>query len=50
MRLGASTDGKKQFGVPNDTGGMEVCYRRDLMRKAGLPEDVANRSAAARPY
>ncbi|TMR91786.1 extracellular solute-binding protein [Nonomuraea basaltis] len=35
---GVSTDGKV-FGLGTDIGGMSLCYRTDLFKKAGLPTD-----------
>jgi cellobiose transport system substrate-binding protein len=36
----ASTpDGKSLIGLPTDTGGLAVCYRKDLFAAAGLPTD-----------
>jgi cellobiose transport system substrate-binding protein len=38
----ASTpDGKSVIGLPTDTGGLAICYRKDLFGKAGLPTDRA---------
>src|SRR5947207_6342048 len=37
---GASTpDGKKLIGLGTDVGPMAICYRTDLLAKAGLPTD-----------
>ncbi|WP_327582714.1 extracellular solute-binding protein [Nonomuraea sp. NBC_00507] len=41
---GVSTDGKV-FGLGTDIGGMSICYRTDLFKKAGLPTDRAEVSA-----
>jgi cellobiose transport system substrate-binding protein len=32
-----SPDGKTQIGLGTDVGGLAMCYRTDLFRKAGLP-------------
>lgn len=32
-------DGKSLIGLPTDTGGLAVCYRKDLFAAAGLPTD-----------
>jgi cellobiose transport system substrate-binding protein len=32
-------DGSALIGLPTDVGGMAMCYRRDLFKKAGLPAD-----------
>jgi cellobiose transport system substrate-binding protein len=36
--LGKASDGKL-IGLPTDVGSLAVCYRRDLFKAAGLPED-----------
>jgi len=36
--LGKSPDGKL-IGLPTDVGSLAVCYRRDLFKAAGLPEE-----------
>jgi cellobiose transport system substrate-binding protein len=36
--LGKAADGKL-MGLPTDVGSLAVCYRRDLFKAAGLPED-----------
>lgn len=36
--LGKSPDGKL-IGLPTDVGSLAVCYRRDLFKAAGLPDD-----------
>jgi cellobiose transport system substrate-binding protein len=36
--LGKAPDGKL-IGLPTDVGSLAVCYRRDLFKAAGLPED-----------
>src|SRR3979409_2577686 len=36
--LGKAPDGKL-IGLPTDVGSLAVCYRRDLFKQAGLPED-----------
>src|SRR5207302_1928955 len=33
----SSADGKVLFGLGTDTGGLAMCYRPSLMKKAGLP-------------
>ena len=38
-KAGASADGKTVFGVGTDVGGLAMCYRSDLFKKAGLPTD-----------
>jgi cellobiose transport system substrate-binding protein len=38
-KTGSSADGKILFGVATDTGGLALCYRPSLMKKAGLPAD-----------
>ena len=40
-----TADGKSLIGLPTDTGGLAVCYRTDLFKKAGLPTDPAQVSA-----
>lgn len=34
-----SPDGKYQFGLGTDVGGLAMCYRTDLFKAAGLPTD-----------
>ena len=34
-----STDKKTQIGLGTDVGGLAMCYRSDLFKKAGLPTD-----------
>ncbi len=34
-----SPDGKTQIGLGTDVGGLAMCYRRDLFKKAGLPTE-----------
>jgi cellobiose transport system substrate-binding protein len=34
-----SADGKTQIGLGTDVGGLAMCYRSDLFKKAGLPTD-----------
>jgi cellobiose transport system substrate-binding protein len=36
---GMSPDGSKLIGLGTDVGSMALCYRRDLFKKAGLPDD-----------
>jgi cellobiose transport system substrate-binding protein len=38
-------DGSTLIGLPTDVGGMAMCYRRDLFRKAGLPSERSEVSA-----
>ncbi len=33
----STSDGSHLIGLPTDTGGLAVCYRKDLFAKAGLP-------------
>jgi cellobiose transport system substrate-binding protein len=37
--IGMSPDGKKLLGLGTDVGGLAMCYRTDLFKKAGLPTD-----------
>ncbi|SFE09909.1 cellobiose transport system substrate-binding protein [Actinacidiphila alni] len=37
----SSRDGSSLFGLGTDMGGMALCYRADLFKKAGLPTDRA---------
>ncbi|MEV1175252.1 extracellular solute-binding protein [Nonomuraea sp. NPDC049784] len=41
---GVTADGKV-FGLGTDIGGMSLCYRKDLFKKAGLPTDREKVSA-----
>jgi len=41
----SSPDGKILFGVCTDIGGLALCYRPSLMKKAGLPDDPAGLAA-----
>lgn len=41
---GVTADGKL-FGLGTDIGGMSICYRADLFKKAGLPSDREKVSA-----
>jgi cellobiose transport system substrate-binding protein len=34
-----TADGKKTIGLGTDVGGLAMCYRSDLFKKAGLPTD-----------
>ncbi|GAA1833097.1 extracellular solute-binding protein [Luedemannella flava] len=34
---GKTADGSKLLGLPTDVGGLAMCYRTDLFKKAGLP-------------
>ncbi|NUR85168.1 MAG: carbohydrate ABC transporter substrate-binding protein [Nonomuraea sp.] len=36
---GLSKDGKQLLGLGTDVGGLAMCYRKDLFKKAGLPTD-----------
>lgn len=36
---GLSKDGGQLLGLGTDVGGLAMCYRKDLFKKAGLPED-----------
>jgi cellobiose transport system substrate-binding protein len=38
-KLGLSPDGKQLVGLGTDIGPLGMCYRKDLFKKAGLPED-----------
>ncbi|GAA1822093.1 ABC transporter substrate-binding protein [Luedemannella flava] len=38
---GMTADGKSLIGLGTDVGGMAMCYRSDLFKKAGLPTDRA---------
>ena len=38
-QLGKAPDGQKLIGLPTDVGSLAVCYRRDLFKAAGLPDD-----------
>ena len=44
-KAGASSDGKIVFGVGTDVGGLAMCYRSDLFKAAGLPDDPAGVAA-----
>jgi len=44
-KTGSSADGKTMFGISTDTGGLALCYRPSLMKKAGLPDDPDGLSA-----
>ena len=37
----SSADGSSLYGLGTDMGGMALCYRSDLFKKAGLPTDRA---------
>jgi len=39
MTQTTTPDGKSVIGLPTDTGGLAVCYRKDLFAAAGLPSD-----------
>ncbi|MEU5879519.1 extracellular solute-binding protein [Spirillospora sp. NPDC047279] len=38
-QMGLSPDGKQLVGLGTDIGPLGMCYRKDLFKKAGLPED-----------
>ncbi|MEU4535749.1 ABC transporter substrate-binding protein [Streptosporangium sp. NPDC023825] len=38
-KLGVSNDGSALLGLGTDVGGLAMCYRPDLFKKAGLPTD-----------
>ncbi|GIH94474.1 extracellular solute-binding protein [Planobispora siamensis] len=38
-QLGVSNDGSSLMGLGTDVGGLAMCYRPDLFKKAGLPTD-----------
>ncbi|MEV6980293.1 extracellular solute-binding protein [Sphaerisporangium sp. NPDC051017] len=38
-KQGLSPDGSKLLGLGTDVGGLAMCYRTDLFKKAGLPTD-----------
>jgi cellobiose transport system substrate-binding protein len=40
-KAAASSDGKIVFGVGTDVGGLAMCYRADLLKAAGMPDDPA---------
>jgi cellobiose transport system substrate-binding protein len=44
-KAGSSADGKTLFGVGTDIGGLALCYRQDLVKAAGLPDDPAGLAA-----
>jgi len=35
----STPDGKAVIGLPTDTGGLAICYRKDIFAKAGLPTE-----------
>lgn len=39
---GLSKDGSQVLGLGTDVGGLAMCYRKDLFKKAGLPDDRAS--------
>lgn len=45
LRETTTADGKSLIGLPTDTGGLAICYRKDLLNQAGLPTDPAKVSA-----
>jgi cellobiose transport system substrate-binding protein len=44
-KLSTSKDGSAQIGLGTDVGGLAMCYRTDLFKKAGLPTDRVEVSA-----
>jgi cellobiose transport system substrate-binding protein len=44
-KLSLSKDGKTQIGLGTDVGGLAMCYRTDLFKKANLPSDREQVSA-----
>ncbi|MFG1616670.1 ABC transporter substrate-binding protein [Nonomuraea wenchangensis] len=42
---GLSKDGGQVLGLGTDVGGLAMCYRKDLFKKAGLPTDRAEVAA-----
>ncbi|MEO3808995.1 ABC transporter substrate-binding protein [Sphaerisporangium sp. B11E5] len=44
-RQGLSSDGSKLLGLGTDIGGLAMCYRTDLFKKAGLPTERGEVSA-----
>ncbi|YCK41883.1 extracellular solute-binding protein [Actinomadura sp. ATCC 39365] len=42
---GLSKDGQQLLGLGTDVGGLAMCYRKDLFKKAGLPSDRTEVSA-----
>jgi cellobiose transport system substrate-binding protein len=42
---GLSKDGQQVLGLGTDVGGLAMCYRKDLFKKAGLPDDRESVSA-----
>ena len=38
-KMASSSDGQVLFGLGTDTGGLALCYRPSLMKKAGLPTE-----------
>ncbi|QYC39142.1 putative arabinose-binding protein precursor [Nonomuraea coxensis DSM 45129] len=42
---GLSKDGGQLLGLGTDVGGLAMCYRKDLFKKAGLPTDRAEVAA-----
>ncbi|GAA3581660.1 ABC transporter substrate-binding protein [Nonomuraea rosea] len=42
---GLSKDGSQVLGLGTDVGGLAMCYRKDLFKKAGLPTDRAEVAA-----
>lgn len=41
VKLASTTDGSKTVGLGTDTGPEAICYRSDLLKKAGLSDDPA---------
>jgi cellobiose transport system substrate-binding protein len=46
----SSADGKILFGLGTDTGGLALCYRPSLVKKAGLPTDPTELSARMKTW
>jgi cellobiose transport system substrate-binding protein len=45
-QLASTSDGTKTVGLGTDIGPEAICYRRDLLKKAGLPSDPASLATA----
>jgi cellobiose transport system substrate-binding protein len=50
VKFASSSDGKILFGVGTDTGGLAMCYRPSLLKKAGLPTDPAGVAAKMKTW
>lgn len=44
--MASTADGTTTVGLGTDTGPMAICYRKDLIAKAGLPSDPATLAAS----